>query len=349
MATPGQGSIERKPATTLIVGMRRREFIALLGTSPAWTLTVVAQAEKVYRIGVLTSASQRSDTPTWATFVRALRDLGYVEGQNLVFERRSGEGHLERLAGMAAELASMNVDVIVVFGPGPIHAAKAATSNIPIVMIAGSSDPIGEGLTASFARPGGNITGLTYAASSDRFGKQLQILKEAIGRVSRVGVLWDLELEYFQRAWAPALGEAAGQLGIEIAGPFLVRDENEFGPAFGAMGQQAVDAVLVAAGGTSYNSRALVAQLALHNRLPAIAAFREFPQVGLLLSYGPDLLDLYRRAAGYVHKILKGDRPSELPVEQPTKYQLVINLKIAKVLGVAIPTSLLVRADEVIE
>src|SRR5262245_11474174 len=267
--------------------MRRREFVAMLGAGIAWPLVAHAQTRKLYRIGVLAPGyphHPRLSRPAWDAFEQGLRELGYVEGQNFIFEYRYAEGRLERLAVLATELVSMNVDLIVVPGPAPVPAAKAATSNIPIVMIAGSSDPIGEGLTASFARPGGNITGLTYAASSDRFGKQLQILKEAIGRVSRVGVLWDLELEYFQRAWAPALGEAAGQLGIEIAGPFLVRDENEFGPAFGAMGQQAVDAVLVAAGGTSYNSRALVAQLALHNRLPAIAAFREFPQVGLLLS-----------------------------------------------------------------
>jgi putative tryptophan/tyrosine transport system substrate-binding protein len=328
--------------------MRRREFIALLFTSLVPMAGGRAWADKVFRIGILTSAS-RSNAPTWATFVHALGDLGYVEGQNLQFESRSAEGQFERLPGMAAELASMNVDVIVVLGPGPIQAAKAATSKIPIVMIAGSSDPIGEGLITSFAHPGGNIRGLTYAASSERFGKQLQILKEVMGQVSRIGVLWDLQLEYFQRAWAPALGEAARQLGIEIAGPFVVENENALPRAFAAMVQEGVGGVLISAGSTSYNSRSLVADLARRNGLPTIAAFREFPQAGVLMSYGPDILDLYRRAAGYVHRILKGDKASELPVEQPTKYQLVINLKTAMALQLVVPPSLLIRADEVIE
>jgi ABC-type uncharacterized transport system substrate-binding protein len=328
--------------------MKRREFLALLSTSLLPMAGAHAWADKIYRIGVLTSGS-RSNAPTWTTFVQALGDLGYVEGRNLLFESRSAEGQFERLPGIAAELASMNVDVIVVFGPGPIQAEKAATSKIPIVMIAASSDPIGEGLIASFAHPGGNITGLTYAASSERFGKQLQILQEVMGQVSRVGVLWDLQLEYFRRAWAPALGEAARQLGIEIAGPFLVENENALQRAFAAMAQEGVGAVLISAGSTSYNSRQLVADLARRNRLPTIAAFREFPQAGVLMSYGPDLLDLYRRAAGYVHRILKGDKPSDLPVEQPTKYQLVINLKTAMALQLVVPPSLLIRADEVIE
>jgi putative ABC transport system substrate-binding protein len=239
--------------------------------------------------------------------------------------------------------------VIVVTGPDPIPAAKAATSKIPIVMIAGSSDPVGDGLIASFARPGGNITGLTYAASSERFGKQLELLREAVGQVSRVGVLWDLDIEYFRRAWAPALQHAGDQLGLQVEGPFVVRDNHDFESAFAAMSQQHMEAILVATGGTAYLGRARLAELAIRDRLPTIAAFREFPQAGHLMSYGPDFLDVYHRAAAYVHKILKGDKPGELPVEQPTKYLLVLNLKTAKALGVTIPPSLLARADEVIE
>ena len=329
--------------------MRRREFITLVGgTAVAWPLIARAAAEKVYRIGVLFLAF-RGTAPTWTALVQGLQELGYVEGRNLIFESRSGEGKFEDLPALAAELVSMNVDVIVVFGPGPIAAAKAATSKIPIVMIAGSSDPVGEGLIASFARPGGNITGLTYAASSERFGKQLELLKEAVGQVSRVGVLWDLDIEQFRRAWAPALQQAGGQLGLQIEGPFLVRGDPDFEPAFAAMIQHSVEAVLVAAGGSAYASRARVAELAMHNRLPIMAAFREFPQTGSLMSYGPDFFEVYHRAATYVHKILKGDKPGELPVEQPTKYQLVINLKTAKALGLTVPPSLLARADEVIE
>ena len=329
--------------------MRRREFITLFGgTAVAWPLIARAAAEKVYRIGVLFLAF-RGTAPTWTALVQGLQELGYVEGRNLIFESRSGEGKFEDLPALAAELVSMNVDVIVVFGPGPIAAAKAATSKIPIVMIAGSSDPVGEGLIASFARPGGNITGLTYAASSERFGKQLELLKEAVGQVSRVGVLWDLDIEQFRRAWAPALQQAGGQLGLQIEGPFLVQGDPDFEPAFAAMIQHSVEAVLVAAGGSAYASRARVGELAMQNRLPIMAAFREFSQTGSLMSYGPDFFEVYHRAATYVHKILKGDKPGELPVEQPTKYQLVINLKTAKALGLTVPPTLLGRADEVIE
>ena len=334
--------------------MKRRSFITLLGGAAAtstWPLAVRAQQQsaKIARIGYWTFGTAAAAALRVEAMRAGLRELGYVEGRNLIFESRSGEGKFEDLPALVAELVSMNVDVIVVFGPGPIAAAKAATSKIPIVMIAGSSDPVGEGLIASFARPGGNITGLTYAASSERFGKQLELLKEAVGQVSRVGVLWDLDIEQFRRAWAPALQQAGGQLGLQIEGPFLVRGDPDFEPAFAAMIQRSVEAVLVAAGGSAYASRARVAELAMHNRLPIMAAFREFPQTGSLMSYGPDFFEVYHRAATYVHKILKGDKPGELPVEQPTKYQLVINLKTAKALGLTVSPSLLARADEVIE
>jgi putative ABC transport system substrate-binding protein len=330
--------------------MRRREFITFLAGAAAWPLMVRAQQTRgLHRIGVLGAGYNTAGAPTWIAFEQALRELGYVEGSSVVFERRFGEGQHERLPALAAELVSMNVDVIVVLGPTPVPAVKTATSTIPIVMIAGSSDPIGEDLIASFARPGGNITGLTYAASAERFGKQLALLKEAIGRVTRVGVLWDLDIQHFRRAWAPALQQAAGQLGIQIEDPFLVGDERDLGPAFAAMFQQRVEAALVSGGGVAFERRARVSELALQNRLPTMAAFRQFPQAGSLMSYGPDFTDVYRRAATYVHKILKGEKPGELPVEQPTKYELVINLKTAKVLGLTIPNSLLASADAVIE
>jgi putative ABC transport system substrate-binding protein len=330
--------------------MRRREFMFALAGAAAWPLAARAQqTTKVHRIGVLSPGYRRSGAPTVSAFEQGLRELGYVECHNFIFEYRFGEGQHERLPALATELVHMNVDVIVVMGPIPIPAAKAATSKIPIVMIAGSSDPIGEGLIASFARPAGNITGLTYAASPERFGKQLALLKEAVGHVSRVGVLWDLDIEHFRRAWAPALEQAASQLGVQIEGPFLVRDAGDFEPEFAAMTQQHVDAVLVAAGGVAFESRARIAALALQNRLPMMAAFSVFPRAGSLMSYGPDFADLYHRAAAYVDKILKGDKPGELPVEQPTKYELVINLKTAKSLGLNIPISLLASADEVIE
>jgi putative ABC transport system substrate-binding protein len=329
--------------------MRRRKFLGVLAGGAAWPLAARAQQAKVYRVGVLSAGHREARTPTWAAFQQGLRELGYVEGHNIILEWRFGEGQYERLTALAAELVNMNVDVIVVPGPIPMPAAKAATSKIPIVMIAGSSDPIGEDLIASFARPGRNITGLTYAASPERFGKELALLKEVVSRVSRVGILWDLDIEYFGRVWAPALEHAADQLGLQIQGPFVVRDDRDFEPNFAAMVQERVDAILVAAGGVAFERRARIAELALQNRLPMMAALRGFPQAGGLISYGPDFVDLYRRAATYVHKILNGEQASELPVEQPTKYELVINLKTAKALGLTVPMTIQAAADEVIE
>jgi putative ABC transport system substrate-binding protein len=331
--------------------MKRREFIALLsGATMAWPLAARAQQKrKVYRIGVLFSGHPGGLTPNAAAFEQGLRELGYVEGDNIIVERRGDEGQHDRLPALAAQLVNMNVDVIVALGPTPVPAVKASTSTIPVVMIAGSSDPVGEGLIASFARPGGNITGLTYAASPERFGKQLALLKEAVGRVAQVGVLWDLELEHYRRAWAPALEQAASLLGVQIKGPFLVRDDRDFEPDFAEMTQQRVDAVLLAAGGVAYAMSERVADLALQYRLPMMAAFSGFARAGGLMSYGPDFIDVYHRAATYVHKILKGEKPSDLPVEQPTKYELVINLKTARVLGLTLPNALLASADAVIE
>jgi putative ABC transport system substrate-binding protein len=330
--------------------LKRREFITLLGGAAAWPLTGRSQqTTKVYRIGVLSSGYRNSDSPTGAAFQQGLRELGYIEGHNFVFESRYGEGQHGGLPTLAAELVNANVDVIVVMGPIPVPAAKAATSKIPIVMIAGSSDPIGEGLIASFARPAGNITGLTYAASPERFGKQLALLKEAVGGITRVGVLWDLDIEHFRRAWEPALGQAASQLGLQIRGPFLVPNERHFEPEFEAMIQQRVDAILVAAGGVAFERRARLAELALQNRLPMMAALSGFPRAGGLMSYGPDFIDVYHRAATYVDRILKGEKPGDLPVELPTKYELVINLKTAKMLGLTIPNSLLATVNEVVE
>ncbi len=298
--------------------MRRREFITLVGgAAVAWPLTAHAQqAGKMYRVGVL-SPGPDSITPQRQAFEQGLREEGFVEGRNLIFERRFAEGNLERLPAMAAELVGMNVDVIVVMGPAPMQAAKAATTKIPIVMDAGSIDPVGEGLIASFARPGGNITGLTYSDSPERFAKELQVLKEAVGPISRVAILWDLDTEYYRRSWSPIMERAAGQLGLRILGPF--------------------------------QNRTRIGELGVRHRLPIVAAFKEFPHAGSLISYGPNRVAISRRAAAFVGKILKGSNPSELPVENPTTYDLVINLKNAKALGLTIPPALLIRADEVIE
>src|SRR5215475_3172836 len=204
--------------------MRRREFIAFLSGAAAWPLTAHAQqAGKIYRVGVLNAGPSSVTTPQSEAFEQGLREEGFVEGRNLMVEQRFAEGNLERLPAMAAELAGKNVDVIVVRGPAPMQAAKAATTKIPIVMAAGSIDPVGEGLIASFARPGGNITGLTYSDSPERFAKELDVLREAVGPISRIAILWDLDAEYYRRSWFSAIDRAAGQFGLTILGPFRVR------------------------------------------------------------------------------------------------------------------------------
>jgi putative ABC transport system substrate-binding protein len=330
--------------------MRRREFIAFLSGAAAWPLTAHAQqAGKMYRVGVLNAGPSGVTTPQSEAFEQGLREEGFVEGRNLIFEQRFAEGNLERLPAIAAELVGMNVDVIVVRGPAPMQAAKAATTKIPIVMAAGSIDPVGEGLIASFARPGGNITGLTYSDSSERFAKEVDVLREAVGPIARIAILWDLDAEYYRRSWSPAIERAAGQLGLGILGPFQVRSAADFERAFAAMTEQQAEAVLVSAGSVTFPSRTQIGELGVRHRLPIVAAFKEFPQAGSLISYGPNIAAIHRRAAAFVGKILKGSNPSELPVENPTTYELVINLKTAKALGLTISPALLIRADEVIE
>ena len=216
-------------------------------------------------------------------------------------------------------------------------------------MAAGSIDPVGEGLIANFARPGGNITGLTYSDSTERFAKELDVVREAVGPISRIAILWDLDAEYYRRSWSPAIERAAGQLGLRILGPFQVRNAADLERAFEAMSEQQAEAVLVSAGSVAFPSRTRIAGLGVRHRLPIVAAFKEFPQAGSLISYGPNIVAIHRRAAAFVGKILKGSNPSELPVENPITYELVINLKTAKALGLTIPPALLIRADEVIE
>src|SRR5882724_11216242 len=267
--------------------MRRREFIMSHGGAAvalAWLpIGRAQQLHRSYRVGVLAAGPlPLKDYLPWEEFEQGFRELGYIQGRNLVLERRFSGGDSERLPAFAAELAAMKVDVIVVLGPAPMRAAKAAAaaSEIPIVMVAGSSDPVGEGFIASFARPGGNITGLTYAVSSERFGKQLEILKEAIGPVSRVAMLWELDIELFRRSWAPVLEQAARQLGLQIGGPFLVRDPDDLERAFAAMAEWRAEAVLVATGGIIYQDRSRLAALATHHRLPVMAGFRDIPAAG---------------------------------------------------------------------
>ncbi len=282
----------------------------------------------------------------WGACRHRLRELGYVEGQNIVFEYWWSGGEIERFPGLAAELVGLKVDVIVASGNAATGALKRATATIPIVM-AMSGDPVGAGLVASLAHPGGNVTGLTMIASRDLQGKQLELLKEVVPKAARVAYLFDLanpgslltpeELE----AAARALG-----VGLRLTG---VRSENDLEAAFTAITKERVGALLVPPGPFETVHRRRIIDLAATSRLPAMYGQRWFVNDGGLISYGVSLLDNFRRAATYVGKILKGAKPADLPIEQPTKFELEINFKTAKALGLTIPQSLLVRADEVIE
>ena len=322
--------------------VQRRCFLIATGTVVAKPLAVTArQGAKVYRVGVLLVGTA-DVPPLLGALVEGLRDLGYVEGRNIVFEHRNAD-RLERLPELAAELVRLRVDVIVT-GSTPLAAiAKRATSTIPIIMIA-AIDPVGAGIIANLARPGGNVTGLTSDASAKLFSKNLGLLTEIVPRLSRVGVLRQAD---YGISGFTELEAAARKLGVTLY-VVEVRSLDELDGAFAAMLGERVGAAIVF-GSLFYQRRRQVADLALKHRLPAIHALKDYAQAGLLMTYGPNLLDLYRRAASYVAKILSGAKPQELPVEQPTKFELVINLKTAKALGLNIPQPLLLLADETIQ
>jgi putative tryptophan/tyrosine transport system substrate-binding protein len=302
------------------------------------------QASRTYRIGYLGSGPSVPQGVLVRAFVPALRDLGYVEGDNLVIEARSADNKPERLPALAAELVRLNVDVIVTSGNLSIAALKQATTTVPIVMI-WAIDPVGAGFVASLARPGGNVTGLSMTTGSDFLAKQLEILKEIVPQVSRVAILRDTGRPSSE---SPALESAARKLGLTIL--FAdVRTPNDIAGAFGTMTRSRAGAFLILGGDLTYLSRQQIADLAVQYRLPGIHLLREHAEAGLLLSYGPNIVAQFRHAATYVDKILKGAKPADLPIEQPTKFELVINMKTAKALGLTIPQPVLLRADQVIE
>jgi len=303
------------------------------------------QPKKVLRIGLLGVVSASAAEGRIEAFRQGLRDLGYVEGKNIVIEYRTAEGKLERLPALAAELVRLKVDVIVTRGPPPTRSAKEATSTIPIVM--GSDiDPVGNGFVASLARPGGNITGLS-ALSPELSGKQLELLKEIIPKLSRVAVLGTSTIP----GSAQMLREteaAAGVFGVKLQ--YLdVQKPKEIETAFRAASKGRADAVLVLPNALTLSQRTQVVDLAVKSRLPVMYPQSEYVEDGGLMTYGPSINDLFRRAATYVDKILKGAKPADLPVEQPTKFEFIINLKAAKQIGVTIPQSVLYRADKVIK
>ena len=304
------------------------------------------QSTKVPRIGYLSGSSLSTDAARVAAFQHGLRDLGYVEGKNIVIEWRSGEGKLDRSLAHAAELVRLKVDVIVAAGGTEIRAARKATATVPIVMIRGG-DPIRSGFVASLARPGGNITGLA-TLRPELSGKRLELLKEIVPKLSRVAVFASSGFAEY----ALVLKEieiAAGPLGIKLQS-LDIQSPKDFESAFQAAAKGRADAVLFRVRGPVLNPhRTEVAALAVKSRLPAIYETAEEVEAGGLMSYGVNDNDLYRRAATYVDKILKGRKPADLPVEQPTKFELVINLKTANQIGLTIPQSVLYRADKVIK
>ena len=307
------------------------------------SLAQTQQPTKVPRIGYLGAASPSATSERIEAFRRGLRELGYVEGKNIVIERRSAEGKSDRLPALAVELVRLKVDVIVTGGSAATRPAKEATSTIPIVM-APDSDPVGNGFVASLARPGGNITGLATLAP-ELSGKRLELLKEVVPRLSRVAVLGSST----EPANAQSLKEtelAAGAFGVKLQ--YLgILGSKDIETAFGAASKARADAVLVLGGAVLNSHRTQIADLAVKSRLPAIYHRQEFVEDGGLMSYDANPNDLARRAATYVDKILKGAKPADLPVEQPTKFEFIINLKAAKQIGLTIPPNLLARADKV--
>jgi len=300
---------------------------------------------KVPRIGYLSSSSPTDLTHLLEAFRQGLRELGYVEGQNIAIEYRWAEGKYERLPDLAAELVRLKVDVIVTEAPPAPEAAKQATSTIPIVF-AVTGDPVAEGLVASLARPGGNITGLASIAP-EVVGKQLELLKEVAPKVSRVAVLQNPS----NQGHPPMLRQAEGAaraLGVQLH-ILQARTPLEIEAAFAAMRRQRAGGVLVLRDPLFNAQRAQIAALAAKSRLPAVYGHREAAEAGGLMAYGASSPHMFRRAATYVDKILKGAKPADLPVEQPTRFELVINMKTARALGLTIPPSVLVRADQVIQ
>jgi putative ABC transport system substrate-binding protein len=325
--------------------MRRRDFITLIGGAAAWPLTVRAQSPtKIPRVGLIAGGAPTTEKHIFEAFREGLSELGYVEGQSIALEVRWAEGHFDRMPDLVDQLVRLKVDVLVVANSLAAGAAKNATRTIPIVMLAG--DPVGLGLVTSLARPGGNLTGLSYF-NVELHSKRLQLLTQLVPGLARVAVLKNPTIAIHAIFWRETK-LAAQKLGITIQ-PIEVRGVEDFEAAFAAARQANAQALVAFDDPLTIGYRSQIVNLAASNRLPAIYGFREFPVDGGLMSYGASFVVLFRRAATYVDKILKGAKPADLPIEQPTKFELVINLKAAKALGLSVPAVLLTQADEVIE
>ena len=329
-------------------GVSKRIFCIALSAS-LFALCIPAQAQqtaKVQRIGFLVPASLSVVAVRTAAFRRGLRDLGYVEGQNVTIEWRSADGKLDLLPTLADELVRLKVDIIVAAGGDPpVRAVKRATQTIPIVM-ANASDPVGAGLVASLNRPGGNITGLSTAPGPEIYGKHLELLKETFPKLSRVAILSNPANQFSALALRETEATArAFKVSLQI---LEARNPDEFDTAFAAATKERAGALLVVEDPMFFGERTRLANLARKSRLPAIYGILEYVEVGGLMAYAADRTDMFRRAATYVDKILKGTKPADLPVEQPAKFEFVINLKAAKQIGLTIPPNVLARADRVI-
>jgi putative tryptophan/tyrosine transport system substrate-binding protein len=327
--------------------MERRTFITLLGGAAAsWPIKALGQQQsKLPRVGYIFSFIPEEGQHLWEACRQGLRELGWLEGQNIALEPRWAHGRHERLPGLAAELVSLNVDVLVTAATPASLAAKAASTGTPIVFVA-VADPVHVGLVASLARPGGNTTGLALL-TPELSGRRLQLIREVVGQTPRVAVLMNPE----NKSHAIFLEETATagrQMSIELQ-PLNARNPHEIAEAFEQASKLAVNALIVFDDPVIWSHRAQIISLAAKGRLPVMYGYSEFVPEGGLLSYGPYRLDLYRRTAAYVDRILKGAKPSDLPVERPTRFELFVNMKVARALGVAIPPTVLVQADRVIE
>jgi putative tryptophan/tyrosine transport system substrate-binding protein len=300
----------------------------------------------VPRLGLLIPGSSSAFAPRIEAFRHGLRDLGYVEGRNITIAYRFTEGQDDRLPELVAELIHLKVDIMVTDGEAAIRAAQHATTTIPIVMAVSGGDPVGQGVVASLARPGGNITGLSLMLP-EVSGKRLELLREAVPKLSHVAVLWNPEGSGSTLVFKETQ-TAAHALGLQLQS-LEVRSPDEFDQAFAAMTREHADALVVISNELFFGHRRQLAELTVRHRLPAMFHLREYAEAGGLMAYGADAADMYRRAATYVDKILKGAMPADLPVEQPVKFDLVINLKTAQALGLTIPPSILFQADEVIK
>ncbi len=329
--------------------MRRREFIVLAGgTAATWPLAARAQqpAGRVYRVGYISLGSREQPLNFIKAFEEGLRSLGYRVGENVVIEYRFANGEMERLPAFAADLVRLGVDIILTgFNPITVAALKATTT-IPIVMTIGL-DPVGTGLVASLARPGANVTGFAVDTGSEILGKRFELLKETLPNLSHLGILFNPDVA-LTRSRQTSMGETARALGLTLV-PVEARGSDALEQAFATMVRERAQAFVMQGDAVLFNYRGQIAEMALRNRLPAASIQREYAEAGFLLTYGADIRDLYRRAASFVDKIFKGAKPADLPVEQPTKFELVINLKTAKALGIIVPPTLLARADEVLE